>query len=141
MGSELSDTRFNTIIMASLPESYHPTLQMITTAEKANALTGQTTNRMKADNLIAFLIEEAQHCIINVERSKNSEQALAAHAKNKGKGKPRERAKGDDKALSADSDIICHNCKGKRVIAGLKEVVKRVKVHIRERERKPKQWL
>jgi hypothetical protein len=29
----------------------------------------------------------------------------------------------------------------KRVIAGLKEVVKRVKVHVRERERKPKQRL
>jgi hypothetical protein len=29
----------------------------------------------------------------------------------------------------------------KRVIAGLKEVVKRVKVHIRERERKPKHQL
>jgi gag-polypeptide of LTR copia-type len=144
MGSELSDTRFNTIIMASLPESYRPTLQTITAAEKANALTGQTTNRMKADDLIAFLIEEAQHRIINAERSKNSEQALAAYVKKKGKGKPRERAKGDDKALSADSNIICHNCKEKatkRVIAGLKEVVKRVKVHIRERERKLKQRL
>jgi hypothetical protein len=113
MGSELSDTRFNTIIMAFLLEAHCPTLQMITAAEKANALTGQMTNRMKANDLIAFLMEEAQHHVINTERSKNSEQAFAAHAKKKGKGKPREQAKGDDKALSTDSDIICHNCKGK----------------------------
>jgi hypothetical protein len=113
MGSELSDTRFNTIIMSSLPESYRPTLQSITAAERANALTGGSTNKMKADDLIAFLMEEAQHRVINTERSKNSEQALAAQAKRKGKGKPRERAKGNDKALSVDSDITCYNCNGK----------------------------
>jgi hypothetical protein len=111
MGSEMSDTRFNTIIMASLPESYRPTLQTITAAEKANALTGWTTNRMKADDLIVFLMEEAQHRVINAERSKISEQALAAHAKRKGKGKAKEQAKADDNALSADSETICHNCK------------------------------
>ena len=33
MGSMLSDTQFNTLIMSSLPESYQPTLQMITAAE------------------------------------------------------------------------------------------------------------
>ena len=67
MGSELSDTRFNTIIMSSLPESYCPTLQTITAAERANALTEGTPKRMKADDLIAFLIEEAQHHVINAE--------------------------------------------------------------------------
>ena len=87
MGSELSDTHFNTIIMSSLPESYHPMLQTITAAEKANSLTGGSTKKMKADDLIAFLMEEAQHCIINDERSKDSEQALAAHVKEKGKGR------------------------------------------------------
>ena len=30
MGSTISDTRYNTIVMSSLPESYHPTLQTIT---------------------------------------------------------------------------------------------------------------
>jgi hypothetical protein len=113
MGSELSDTRFNTIIMSSLPESYRPTLQMITAAEKANSLTGGSQNRMKADDLIAFLIEEAQHRVINDERSKNSEQALAAQVKRKGKGKPRDRGKASEKALNADSEITCYNCKGK----------------------------
>ena len=109
MGSELSDTRFNTIIMSSLLESYRPTLQMITAAEKANSLTGGSTKKMKADDLIAFLMEEAQHRVINDERSKDSEQALAAHVKKKGKGKGR--GKGDGKALNADSEILCHNCK------------------------------
>jgi len=33
IGSSLSDTCFNTIIMSSLPESYRPTLQTITAAE------------------------------------------------------------------------------------------------------------
>ena len=81
MGSELSSTRFNTIIMGSLPESYRPTLQTITAAEKANEITGGTSNRMKSDDLIVFLMEEDQHRIINAERSKNFEQALAAHTK------------------------------------------------------------
>jgi gag-polypeptide of LTR copia-type len=40
MGSVMSDTRFNTIIMFSLPESYRPTLQTITAAEQASKLSG-----------------------------------------------------------------------------------------------------
>jgi len=36
MGSSLSDSCFNTIVMTSLPESYRPTLQTITAAERAN---------------------------------------------------------------------------------------------------------
>jgi LTR polyprotein gag-polypeptide-like protein len=38
MGSEISDTRFNTMIMSSLPDSYRPTLQTITASERASAL-------------------------------------------------------------------------------------------------------
>ena len=40
MGSTLSNSRYNTIIMSSLPESYWPTLQMITAAEGTNAALG-----------------------------------------------------------------------------------------------------
>ena len=94
--------------MTSLPESYRPNLQMITAAKRANTLTRGLTKNMKADDLIAFLMEEAQHHVINDERSRGSEQALAAHAKKKGKGKPN-RAKRDDKALNADSGVTCHN--------------------------------
>ena len=36
MGSTLSDARFNIILMSSLPESYRPTLQTITTAERTS---------------------------------------------------------------------------------------------------------
>jgi hypothetical protein len=145
MGSELSDTRFNMIIMSSLPESHRPTLQTITAAERADALTGGLTNKMKADDLIAFLMEEAQHRVINTERSKNSEQALAAQAKRKGKGKAKERAKGVDKALSVDSDVTCYNCNGKghkQQIAGQNVAGRKAKVHVkRKRARKPKQQL
>ena len=98
--------------MGSLPESYRPTLQTITAAEKANEITGGTSNQMKSDDLIAFLMEEAQHCVINAERSKIFEQALAAHTKQKGKGKDKQRAK-DENALSADSEVTCRNCKRK----------------------------
>ena len=40
IGSIMSETWFNIIIMLSLPESYWPTLQMITASEKASKLSG-----------------------------------------------------------------------------------------------------
>ena len=52
MGSELSNTRFNTIIMSSLLESYCPTLQIITAAEKANALTRGSPNMLWLQTII-----------------------------------------------------------------------------------------
>jgi Reverse transcriptase (RNA-dependent DNA polymerase)/gag-polypeptide of LTR copia-type/GAG-pre-integrase domain len=112
MGSTLSDTRFNTIVMTSLPESYRPTLQTITAAERASALTtgsSSTSKKMKASDMIAFLIEEAQHRVITDERTKNSELALAAQAKKPGKKKSA-RGKGKDKAKSEDADVTCDNC-------------------------------
>ena len=109
MGSEISDTRLNTMIMSSLPESYRPTLQTITAAERASALTGGSKRSMKPSDLIAFLIEEAQHRVINDEKTKNSEVALAAHAKRAGKPKSKS-GKGKEKAGNTDSEITCHNC-------------------------------
>ena len=38
MGSVISNTCFNIIIMSSLPDLYHPALQTITAAERANKL-------------------------------------------------------------------------------------------------------
>jgi len=67
MGSSLSNTCFNTLIMSSLPDSYRPTLQTITAAKRASMLTGAQSTKMKHDDLIAFLIEEAQHHVINEE--------------------------------------------------------------------------
>ena len=52
---------------------------------------------MKADNLITFIIEEAQHHVINDDCTKSAESALAAQTKNN------ERSKGKKK-------IMCKNC-------------------------------
>ena len=65
MGSVIADTRFKIIIMSSLPDLYHPTLQTITAAEKATRLSGSTSKGMLPNDLIAFIIEEAQHRVIN----------------------------------------------------------------------------
>jgi hypothetical protein len=49
-----------------LPESYQSMLQTIITSEQASKLSGLQLRIIKADNLIAFILEEAQHCIIDV---------------------------------------------------------------------------
>ena len=47
MGSTISDTRFNIIIMSSLLESYRPTLQTITAAKRASTLSSGKSSSMK----------------------------------------------------------------------------------------------
>ena len=106
MGTTLSDTRFNIIIMSSLLDSYRPILQTITAAERASNLSGSKSQRMSPDDLIAFIIEEAQHRVINDERAKTAESALAARTKKTGKPK----GKGKAKVLSSQSDDKCENC-------------------------------
>ena len=81
MGSVISDTCLNIIIMLSLLDSYHPTLQTITAAKRANKLSGSLSKGMLPDDLIAFIIEEAQHHMINDKHMKTAESALAAHMK------------------------------------------------------------
>ena len=62
MGSTLSDTQFNIIMMSSLPNSYQPHPQTITAAGSASAtLETSSSTKMKYEDLIAFLTEEAQH--------------------------------------------------------------------------------
>jgi hypothetical protein len=39
-------------------------------------------NAMKADDLVAFIIEEAQHHVINDDRAKTAESALAVRLQN-----------------------------------------------------------
>ena len=77
---------------------------MITTNKRAGKLSGLQTTALKADDLIAFILEEAQHRVINNERSKSAKSALAAWTK----GPARSRGKKKDKN---QSDIICDNCK------------------------------
>jgi hypothetical protein len=108
MGSVLSDSHYQTIIMHSLPESYRPALQMIIVAEWANTTSGvSSANKMKPNDLMNFFIEEAQHCIINAEGSKNGDSALAAH------GKKGRRVWGG-KTEKSKSDLPCENCGGSR---------------------------
>jgi hypothetical protein len=54
--------------------------------------------------MIAFILEEAQHCIINDEHTKSTKLALVAQTKKP--GKPRGKKKETNK-----SDITCKNCK------------------------------
>ena len=108
MGSTISGSRYNMIIMSSLPELYQPTLQTITAAECASTLLGTSSSRaMKPDDLINFITEEAQHHIINDERTKNAESALTALGKKQRTGKHRSN-KGKDKSTPGTT---CKNCK------------------------------
>ena len=106
MGSVIADTCFKIIIMSSLPDLYRPTLQTITMAEKATRLSGSTSEGMLPDDLITFIIEEAQHWVINDECAKTAESALATHTKNV----TRPRGKGKNKSKNTQSDVTCNNC-------------------------------
>ena len=107
MGSALSNSYYNTIIMLSLHESYHPSLQTIMAAKHTSAVLGMTSSKqMKADDLISFFIEEAQHQVINDEHTKSTESTLAAHRKNPKKGKFHQKKISEN----SRSSIICKNC-------------------------------
>ena len=95
--------------MSSLPESYRPSLQTIMAAERVNKLAGGQSSGIKSNNLMAFLIEEAQHRLINEQRGKNAELALAAYSKSSGKIKSAKK----DKSDKPKSDLECDNCKQK----------------------------
>ena len=64
---------------------------------------------MKADDLIAFITGEAQHCLINNEQTKMAESALAALSKKPKAGKQHNH-RGKEK--SAPDAVKCENCKG-----------------------------
>ena len=101
----MSNNHFNTLIMSSLSESYRPTLQTITAAERASKLSGQS-HQIKTDDSISFITEEAQHCLINDECTKMAETALAAHATRNGKRKGAKSKMG-----KSNPDVNCKNCK------------------------------
>ena len=62
---------------------------------------------MKPDDLITFITEEAQHRVINDERTKNAESALAALGKKQRTGKHRSN-RGKEKSTPG---VTCENCK------------------------------
>ena len=61
---------------------------------------------MSPDDLIAFIIEEAQHQVINDKCIKTAESALTAHTKKVAKP----RGKGRNKSKNTQSDITSDNC-------------------------------
>ena len=104
MGPVLSDSRYRTIVMHSLPESYRLALQTITAAEQASAaMGGSTSKKMKPEELMIFFIEEAQYHIINAEHSKNGDSALAVHGKKGKKGKY-------GKGQKSKPNVTCDHC-------------------------------
>ena len=128
--SEMSDSRYNIIIMLSLPESYRSTLQTITTSQLVGKLSGAQSKALKADNIMSFIIEEAQHRVINNDRTKYAESALAARmkksGKSKGKGKGKENNQSKEQAMQ-------------RLIATLKEEPRKAKVQGRKMSKRQKQ--
>ena len=108
MGSTISDSHYNTIIMSSLLESYQPTLQTITAVEWASTLLGTSSSRaMKPNDLITFITEEAQHRVINDKHIKKAESVLAALSKKQRTRKHRSN-KGKEKSTPGTT---CENCK------------------------------
>jgi hypothetical protein len=111
MGSTLSDTRFSTMIMSSLPASYRPALQTITAAERVHSAQSTPTpgttvaaaKKMSPTDLMAFFLEEANHRVIE-EAKHPGETALFVQGKkqkhSQSHGKPK---KGK----------VCDNCHGK----------------------------
>ena len=64
--------------MSSLPESYRPTLQTITASEQVSKLSGSQSSAMKANDIVSFIIKEAQHHVINNDCTRYAELALVA---------------------------------------------------------------
>jgi hypothetical protein len=73
-------------------------------SEWASKLSGHQASTIKADDLIAFILKEAQHHVINDECTKSAVSAWAAHTKKQAKPKSKRKEKGQ-------SDITCENCK------------------------------
>ena len=73
-----------------------------------STLLGTSSSRaMKPDDLITFIIEEAQHHIINNECTKNVESVLAALSK-KQRTRKQHSNKGKEKSTPS---VTCKNCK------------------------------
>jgi len=110
MGSTLSDTRFSTMIMLSLPVSYRPALQTITAAERVQSAqsttpgtTGTPARKMSPTDLIAFFLEEANHRVIEEAKHPGETALFVQSVKQKhprGRGKPKH-------------GKLCDNCHGK----------------------------
>ena len=63
---------------------------------------------MKHDDLISFILEEAQHRVINDECTKSAETALAAHMKRGKQNKSQKQKKAEKSSKSTTEE--CNNC-------------------------------
>ena len=83
--------------MASLPRSYRPTLQTITTASKANE------TQSAPDDIINLITEEAENRVIEDDRVKQGESALSARTSKTRKPRERDESGGSKRPT-------CENC-------------------------------
>ena len=98
MGSSISDTRFNAMIMASLPVSYRPAKQTISAAERT------TKTPMSSTDLIAFFTEEARNRYLEDQRASQAESALYAHKSKQKKSKGHKEGKSAEKCGNCGKD-------------------------------------
>ena len=112
IGSSFSEQKLIMLITSSLPNLYRPALQTLTAADRAlklkqpSTLLGAATQTvtttlagMSLYELMDYFIEEAEHCIIEDNRAKQTESAMQAQAKkNKGHTK------------KGKSHKLCVNC-------------------------------
>ena len=76
--------------------------------EHVSTLLGTSSSRtMKPDNLITFIMEEAQYQVIDDKYTKNAESTLVALGKKQKAGKQWSN-KGKEKSTAGES---CENCK------------------------------
>ena len=109
--------------MSSLPESYRSTLQTITTSQPVGKLSGAQSKALKADDIMSFIIEEAQHRVINNDHTKYAESVLATHMKKSRK------SKGNGKGISQKNlVVIAKEQTMQHPIATLKEESRKAKV-------------
>ena len=88
--------------------------------EHASAVLGMSSSKkMKVDDLITFIIEEAQHCLINDEWTKMAESVLTTLSKKQKEAGKQCNYRGKEKSMP--DTVKCENCKGSgtiRPIAG-----------------------
>jgi hypothetical protein len=98
MGAAIEERDFNAMILASLPESYHPLLSSI------NAMAKITATPLSPYKLINIITKEYEHQQLtdNCLTKKGGNSALSARVAS-GKGKA-------STSLQSNPDTVCYNC-------------------------------
>jgi hypothetical protein len=77
IGSNWDDLRYGQLILTSLPESYRPLVQTLSTQRETSG------NLPKPSALYKMIVNEANHRVIIAERNKSSDSAMLAKKKGK----------------------------------------------------------